>query len=663
MATTLFGIISVSRLFSVVGVATATAVTTAGVVRLYMLNLAKDAYLTQYPEDTELQNPEWDAFRHAYTSARVAQFFGFEAAILLGDANEIEAISDADKKHDFFNNDKALELWGMEDGFGDFSDIDTELAENIKAALINEDLKVLPEDVPGEFEHQSIFEGVPDITMQEKADGMIQAIASLGSGLDGLSPSVLATYLEGASTRFGAALTRKDPLAVDLNDDGVITTLAADSVYFDIDNDGVKEAVSWIGAGEGWIARDVNANGVIDSASELFGDATVDGFTALAGLDSNSDGKIDFNDTAYDELLVWRDLNSDGVSQSNELLSLASDLFIREINLGHSNNVGTAEAAIGTLRVENMILDVNETNTTATLNPANGFNFAIFALPELRGYGQVGNLSIAMNDDEDLFNDASALSSQPLDDVFTNFSDWRGDFTNMMYRWAGVLSVSTTSRGAFMDDARKLELLEEFLGTEFRQVQGGGSNPLSLAAHDLMGNFDEVRDAMIARFLLQMGGDALFANSVSFDRLGDNIVIDGAPVFDAAALDALGTAGASAADKSVYWQGIAYFIDNTLGGFSALSGTELAKLDTAVALSDNTLDWQDIVDDYIASFNTIEITGACARMRTIARPTQRAAQRRTARTITAADYHRHASLAARGRLESSKFNLETTHVA
>jgi hypothetical protein len=64
---------------------------------------------------------------------------------------------------------------------------------------------------------------------------------------------------------------------------------------------------------------------------ELFGNDTMDGFTALSALDTNADGKIDFNDAAYDELLVWQDVNSDGISQSAELLSLADDLFIREL--------------------------------------------------------------------------------------------------------------------------------------------------------------------------------------------------------------------------------------------------------------------------------------------------------------------------------------------
>jgi len=76
--------------------------------------------------------------------------------------------------------------------------------------------------------------------------------------------------------------------------------------------------------------RDINGNAIIDGGAELFGDNTKlrngttarDGFVALKDLDSNNDGKIDANDTAFGELKIWRDLNQDGISQADELKSL-----------------------------------------------------------------------------------------------------------------------------------------------------------------------------------------------------------------------------------------------------------------------------------------------------------------------------------------------------
>ncbi len=48
-----------------------------------------------------------------------------------------------------------------------------------------------------------------------------------------------------------------------------------------------------------------------------------DGFDALADLDSNQDGVMNAQDTAFASLRIWRDLNQDGISQPGELQTLA----------------------------------------------------------------------------------------------------------------------------------------------------------------------------------------------------------------------------------------------------------------------------------------------------------------------------------------------------
>jgi hypothetical protein len=93
------------------------------------------------------------------------------------------------------------------------------------------------------------------------------------------------------------------------------------------------------------LVLDRNHDGVIDDGSELFGTATPsaaggaskDGFAALADLDTNHDGVIDAKDAQFGELRVWVDANADGVSQSDELKSLA-DLHIAQLNLNASTS-------------------------------------------------------------------------------------------------------------------------------------------------------------------------------------------------------------------------------------------------------------------------------------------------------------------------------------
>ncbi|MBV5344205.1 MAG: type I secretion C-terminal target domain-containing protein, partial [Rhodoferax sp.] len=56
---------------------------------------------------------------------------------------------------------------------------------------------------------------------------------------------------------------------------------------------------------------------------------------ALSLLDSNQDGLINSLDLGFNELQVWQDLNTDGVTDRGELLSLQS-VGVQSLNLGYS---------------------------------------------------------------------------------------------------------------------------------------------------------------------------------------------------------------------------------------------------------------------------------------------------------------------------------------
>ena len=131
----------------------------------------------------------------------------------------------------------------------------------------------------------------------------------------------------GGST--GSTVTNTDPLIIDIDGDGVgVINQATSSVFFDMDASGTVNEVSWIDAEDGFLVRDLNNNGIIDDASEMFSSstdaATRTGFDALARHDDNLDGKIDADDDVFETLLVWRDLNSDGRTDPGELLPLIS---------------------------------------------------------------------------------------------------------------------------------------------------------------------------------------------------------------------------------------------------------------------------------------------------------------------------------------------------
>jgi len=93
------------------------------------------------------------------------------------------------------------------------------------------------------------------------------------------------------------------------------------------------------------LVRDHNANGLIDSGREMYGHSTPlpggaipeDGFAALASEDTNGDGVVNNQDANWSSLRIWRDLNQDGISQSEELSTLES-LNIARISLAKTEH-------------------------------------------------------------------------------------------------------------------------------------------------------------------------------------------------------------------------------------------------------------------------------------------------------------------------------------
>lgn len=154
-------------------------------------------------------------------------------------------------------------------------------------------------------------------------------------------------------------IVRYDPLALDLDGDGRVTTSVDENwsgALFDNDGDGIRTATGWVGASDGLLVRDLDGNGLIESGRELFGDQTMltdgsmatDGFSALAAMDSNSDGQVDATDAGFASIRVWRDANGNGTTETGELLSL-TELGITSLSV--SSDDSTSQTVDGGTRV------------------------------------------------------------------------------------------------------------------------------------------------------------------------------------------------------------------------------------------------------------------------------------------------------------------------
>jgi hypothetical protein len=138
------------------------------------------------------------------------------------------------------------------------------------------------------------------------------------------------------------------PIVIPLNPNGRIRlTSLEDGVHFDLNADGTPERTAWTDprAAVAFLALDRNGNGRIDDGSELFGDHTLpgvtNGFAALAILAHEGvpqdqwDGVVD-TEPLFARLLLWHDLNHNGVSEPNELIPASQ--ILTGIGLGYSPN-------------------------------------------------------------------------------------------------------------------------------------------------------------------------------------------------------------------------------------------------------------------------------------------------------------------------------------
>jgi len=163
----------------------------------------------------------------------------------------------------------------------------------------------------------------------------------------------------GAAAASSAALrpVYRDPLALDLDGDGIETVGVIDgnAVLFDHDGDGVRTGTGWVAPDDGWLVMDRNGNGAIDNGGELFGVDTVlqngahasDGFAALREWDANADGVVSASDAVFASLRIWRDLGQDGVAQAGELQGLAQAGIL---SIGVNGTPGTVNLGGGNLQ-------------------------------------------------------------------------------------------------------------------------------------------------------------------------------------------------------------------------------------------------------------------------------------------------------------------------
>jgi hypothetical protein len=95
-----------------------------------------------------------------------------------------------------------------------------------------------------------------------------------------------------------------DPLVIQFEDGP--PGLSDKFFSFDLNNDGTDEKLKSLGKGSGFLAFDINEDGIINDGTELFGTSSGNGFADLSIYDDDQNGWIDENDEIFSKLSIWR---------------------------------------------------------------------------------------------------------------------------------------------------------------------------------------------------------------------------------------------------------------------------------------------------------------------------------------------------------------------
>jgi Ca2+-binding RTX toxin-like protein len=559
-------------------------------------------------DDTKDEKDKRNAIGHAITSAEIA--LGPDPNILspvgapheqlakiLGDAKEVFSDDPADSAKDQVNNAAGRAMAKYVRNLGLTGEAAQEAIDDLVMDALNSGKLQTDKNAPP----PEPWTGPSSENWQNSSSGRdysgtmstYHVVMGIGNALNNMMNEV-SDFFKSLGDMLSKLFNINSPIVLDLDGDGVEdVSVAASTALFDINNDGFADHTAWIKGDDGFLVRDLNNNGTIDNQSEMFGnDATyLNGYLKLKTLDTNNDNAITSADNDFATLKVWRDLNQDGVSQSTELFTLSS-LGITSIRATAASSSQVSANGNGFYYQSTFLMNgvsrnsidvffnVEAINTEYTGSVA--IDPRVLFLPDLRGYGQLMDLHLAMSVNETLLQKVQALAVTPLEQLFSSSFNIAGKIDDILYRWAGVENVDPNIRLIGSDisnfDMRDYQFLQKF--DPFVAFYNQSLNASSALARV----FDDFGYAVLARILVQSNGAQLFTERGVYDSSTDTF--SGTWHLNLATFQNLvNTVHPTGPALKDFWLSLFEVINHTVG-LTNLTTTEITTLDTMIQQSD-----------------------------------------------------------------------------
>lgn len=291
----------------------------------------------------------------------------------------------------------------------------------------------------------------------------------------------------------------RDPLIIDLNNDGVHTTSVENGVHFDIDNNGFAEKTAWVDTTDGLLVYNRDEDRRITNGTELFSDQIyledgtrlADGFAVLKTFDKNNDNIISGDEFAG--MQIWIDKNHDGISyvpsENEEVDPVIKELYTPE-ELGItsiSTDFRTPEDEDENAQNKELYSDVIINGQTTTISEhwfeADTFNTievkADNVDDDLTSFGNLHSISYSLRPENDP--DGVLESMVERFKASDNYIEKRILTKKILYHISGAENIPSDSRGGSID-ARDLHVIETIMGVNTFIGAGNTTYPNSNAA-------------------------------------------------------------------------------------------------------------------------------------------------------------------------------------